>query len=264
MAHQVPLVVFDADKIKTVVRPLALLLASVAILAAQSPVKIDYTCSDEDVDAFGLTCSPDDPCPVFLELAAVEAVGAKLFLTGNLHTAVTTLYGLLLVSEDAGKTWTEPAPRQRGTALDQIQFLDFANGWISGQHIDPLPRDSFFMLTTDGGKSWRAHPVFDDTRVGSVAQFWFDSRNTGELIFDASQGAAIRQELYETLTGGESWTVKEVGNKALRLAKARLRENPTWRFRADAPSKTYRLERRTADNKWELIASFLINIAACQ
>jgi hypothetical protein len=240
----------------------ALLICAVG-LAAQAPVRLEYICPPEDIEAFGLTCSPEDPCPVFLELAGVEAVGARLFLTGNLHTASTTLFGILEVSEDGGQTWMEPAPRQRATALDQIQFLDFTHGWISGQHIEPLPRDPFMMLTDDGGKTWRNRPLFDDERVGSISQFWFDSRSTGELVFDRSQGTTIRQELYETMTGGESWTVKEVSNRPLHLAKARPKESAAWRLRVDAPTKTYRVERRS-ESKWDNVASFIVQVASCQ
>ena len=87
------------------------------LLRAQAPLKIEKICSAEDVEFFGLPCSEDDPCPVFLELAAVETNGLSLFLTGNLHTVNTTLFALLLKSDDAGKTWTEPQTRIRSAAL---------------------------------------------------------------------------------------------------------------------------------------------------
>src|SRR5437899_4574807 len=224
--------------------------------AAQSPVKVEFACSPQDLDSFGISCSPEDPCPIFLELSSVDAVGARLFLSGNLHTASTTLYAVLLSSEDGGKTWTEPLKRMRSAAYEQIQFVDFANGWISGQVIEPLPRDPFLLLTTDGGKTWRHRPLFEESRVGSIAQFWFDSRNNGELVFDRSQCGTTRHELYESMTGGESWTVKEVTTTAIHLKKARPREEAIMRVHADAGSKTYRIERRGGD-KWEVLASFV-------
>jgi photosystem II stability/assembly factor-like uncharacterized protein len=244
-------------------RALVALLVATFALAAQSPVRVEYACPAEDVESFGLTCAADDPCPVFLELVSVEGVGARLLASGNLHTATTTLYGILLASDDAGKTWTEPVPRLRSAALDQIQFIDLQTGWISGQRIEPLPKDSFLLLSNDGGKTWRQRPLFDDTRYGSIAQFWFESRTTGELVFDRSQGSSILQELYETMTGGESWSPTEVSHTAIRLKKARPRDSAAWRARADAPSKTYHIERREA-GKWESVASFLIEIAKCQ
>lgn len=240
---------------------LAALLTCSVVLMAQSPVRVEYTCPPEDIESFGLTCAAEDPCPIFLELSSVEAVGAKLFLAGNLHTASTTLYGVLLESEDGGKTWAEPVKRLRSGAFEQIQFVDFASGWISGQIIEPLPRDPFMLLTTDGGKTWNQRPLFEESRVGAIAQFWFDSRTTGELVFDRSQGGTTRHELYESSTGGASWEVKEVTTSPIRLKKAG--EQRTWRLNADAGSKTYRIQRRAAGG-WETVASFLIRIADCK
>ena len=232
--------------------------------AADPPVKIDYACPVEDLDSFGLSCSSEDPCAVFLELSSVEGVGATLFLTGNLHTQSATLYAVLLASEDGGKTWTEPIKRVRAGALEQIQFIDFANGWISGQIIEPLPRDPFLLLTTDGGKTWRQRPLFEESRFGSITQFWFDSKSTGELVLDHSEHGAVRHEIYQTHTGGESWEVRESTTKPVTLKG--VKEQSTWRIRADGASKTYHLERRssTSSANWELVASLAIHVADCK
>jgi hypothetical protein len=162
----------------------AIPLLATTLLCAQTPVKIDYACPPEDINSFGLACSAEDPCPVFLELTAVEAVGAKLFLAGNLHTQNATLRSILLTSDDGAKTWTEPFERIRAAAFEQIQFADFANGWVSGQIIEPLPRDPFVLLSTDGGKTWRQRPVFEESRIGTIADFWFESRTAGEMVID--------------------------------------------------------------------------------
>src|SRR5580700_4545039 len=113
-------------------RPLALLLALATLAAAQTPTRVAYECTAADTQAAGIGCSEEDPCPVYLELENVESAGAKPFITGNLHTAMATLYSILLTSDDAGKTWTEPHPRIHQSGLDQIQILDSQNGWISG------------------------------------------------------------------------------------------------------------------------------------
>ena len=68
------------------------------LLAADDPVRVEYTCTAADLEKFGLTCSEDEPCDVFLELASVEGVGSTIFAAGNLHTVTTTLYGVLLVT----------------------------------------------------------------------------------------------------------------------------------------------------------------------
>lgn len=230
-------------------------------LLAQTPApeRVEYSCPTEDVESFGLGCTPEDPCAVFLELASVEAVGAKLFLVGNLHTETTTLYGIVLQSEDAGKTWTEPVKRLRSAALDQIEFLDFSRGWISGAVIEPLPRDPFLLLTTDGGASWKQHAIFEEPRFGSIAQFWFDSAEHGELVID-SNGTPPRHERYESNTGGENWEMKESTAAAIHL---KTNKSAAWRVRADAATKTYRVERRGSSG-WETVASFVIHVADCK
>src|ERR1700719_4042791 len=146
---------------------------------------IAFECREVDTQASGLSCSEAEPCPVYLELANIEAVGNKLFLPGNLHTPTTTLFSILLATEDAGKTWIEPHPRIRSAGLDQIQFIDFQNGWISGANLQSAARDPFLLITTDGGKTWRQRPVFDESRVASIERFWFTSREEGMMLIDA-------------------------------------------------------------------------------
>jgi hypothetical protein len=237
------------------------LLLLPVLLAAEDPTRVEYGCPADDVEKFGLTCSEDEPCDVFLELASVEGVGSTIFAAGNLHTLVTTLYGILLISGDGGKTWTEPNPRIQAAALDQVQFPDFQHGWASGVTLEPLARDPFFLVTADGGKTWRRRPVFNETRYGSIQQFWFDSAKSGQLIFERSKGS---YETYETVTGGDTWTIKEAGNKTPRLAKAPPKDTLTWRVRTDTASKTNRIERRTARGGWEVVASFAVRAGVCK
>jgi hypothetical protein len=248
------------------VRLLSSLLLFPLLLVAEEPTRVEYACPAEDIEKFGLTCSDDEPCDVFLELAAVEGVGSTIFASGNLHTVVTTLSSVLLTSADGGKTWTEPSPRIQAAALDQIQFPDLQHGWISGVALEPLARDPFFLVTADGGKTWRRRPLFNETRYGSIQQFWFESAKSGQLIFERSPGSS---ETYETSTGGDVWTIQEAsgkggGNKTPRLAKAPAKDSATWRVRTDAASKTNRLERRNGRGGWEVIASFAVRAGLCK
>jgi photosystem II stability/assembly factor-like uncharacterized protein len=238
------------------------MLAFLSLLQAQQPRKLDNVCTPADEDALGLACSEDDPCAVFLELSSVEANGSSLFVTGNLHTVNTTMFGLLLETEDGGQTWTEPNKRLRSSALEGIQFLDFQHGWISGTKLEPLPRDPFLLSTSDGGKSWRQNPLFDDTMFGSIQQFSFDSPTNGELVLDRSQGATTRYERYVSMTGGSSWELQQTDSKPIRLAKVKPKESGSWRLRADADA--YRVERRTAADGWEAVASFAIHAGDCK
>jgi hypothetical protein len=242
------------------------LLALASLLSAQTPLensgkpmRVAYECTPADTQAAGLGCSEEDPCPVYIELANVEAVGGKIFVTGNLHTPMATLYSILLASEDGGSTWAEPHPRTHSSGLDQIQFIDFQNGWISGANLQGAPRDPFFLITTDGGKTWRERPIFEETRVAAIEHFWFDSPEHGMLLIDASLDNG-KHELYETQTGGEHWAMQPASAESARSAKDKA---PGWRVRTDAATHSYVIE-KSENNRWQKVASFLVNIATCK
>ncbi len=237
-----------------------LLLIFLAPLFAQPSVHVDYTCTAEDVDSFGLTCSEEQPCAVFFEVSAVDSIGSQVLVAGDIHTATTTLYGVLLSTDDNGASWSESIPRLRSTAFEQFQILA-DHGWLSGQRVDPLPKDPFLMITTDGGKAWRQRPLFEETRFGSIAQFWFSSPGSGELIFDDSVGKITNQELYSTMTGGEKWEVKQKSTTPLHLKAAR--PEATWKITAAPGSATYLIEHIVNGQK-QTVARFLIHIGDCK
>jgi photosystem II stability/assembly factor-like uncharacterized protein len=229
------------------------------------PMLAPFQCTEEDIQSFGLECSEESPCPIFLELSAFEPVGNQLFVAGNIHSAASTLYSVLLASSDGGKTWREPFARIRGATLDRILFIDFEHGWISGQVVNPLPRDPFLLITADGGKTWRRVPVFEDSRAGSIQRFWFESPNSGSLIFDRGQsGDGPRYEFYESATGGDNWMVREASDQPIRIKRMPLEaENADWRLRPDAATKANRIEKRQA-GRWNSVASFAVGLSACK
>jgi hypothetical protein len=247
----------------------ALLLLVTSSLCAQAPLlnngkpmRVAYECTAAETQAAGLGCSQDDPCPVYIELANVDEVGgAKIFLTGNLHTPMVTLSSILLESEDGGASWTEPFSRQRSAGLDQIEFIDFENGWISGANLQGAPRDPFLLATTDSGKTWRERPIFDETRVASVERFWFDSPEHGMLLIDARLDNG-KHELYETHTGGENWMLQQTSEQSIPFSREQLGA-PGWRLRTDAATHSYLVE-KSQNNRWQRVASFLVHIATCQ
>jgi photosystem II stability/assembly factor-like uncharacterized protein len=182
------------------------------------PMTLPFRCTQDDIEWAGLSCSENEPCPVYLEITAAEAVGSQIFATGNLHSDTVTLYSVLLRSQDAGKTWREGFERIRGAGLDHIQFADFANGWASGETLFPLPQDPFLLITADGGKTWRRQPIFDDAQPGSIQQFFFSSKNEGSLIVDRGEGSGSeRYALYESPNSGGTWMVKQISGRPLRL-----------------------------------------------
>ena len=179
-------------------------------------------------------------------------------MAGNLHSTSSTLDSILFASPDSGETWKEAAPRIRGAALDQLQFYDLRHGWAAGEAQYPLPHDPFFLVSTDGGDSWRAKPVTSGGGNGSVQEFSFDSAQHGELIVAASG----RFTLYESQTGGESWMIRGTTGERPRL-KNPPQESDAWRLRPDADGKAWQLEKNEND-QWRVAATFPIEVARCQ
>lgn len=241
----------------------ALALAFAGILGAQTPLantgkpmRVIYECTAAETQAAGLGCSEQEPCPVYLELSNVDAVENRIFLTGNIHTPMVTLDSILLASDDGGKSWTEPQPRIRYAGLDQIQFVDADHGWISGANLQTAPRDAFFLITADGGKTWRRQAIFPDTRVAAVESFRFDSPVNGTVWIDATLDNGMHEK-YATHDGGETWKLEPGGEKE--------KPHPAsgWRLRTDAATHSYVIE-KSEENHWAKAASFLVNIASCK
>ncbi len=243
--------------------------------AAPAPPPLEYTgkpivlpleCTADDIAALGLTCSQDEPCPVFLELTGSLAAGDRIWLAGNLHDAAVTMFSILLASDDGGRTWREAHPRIRGAALETFQSNGAETGWVSGELLNPLPSEPFFLLTTDGGKSWRRKPVFDEdseNRLGTVQQFYFDGKTSGSLVIDFGQGAGgDRYELYESPDGGASWTIRQSSRTPISLKRPDP-EPATLRVRADGPTQAFQIERRQA-NRWTPVAAFAVKTGVCK
>jgi hypothetical protein len=229
-----------------------------------TPIRVPFSCSEDELRMAGLLCTGDDPCPIYLELSAVAPAGKKLFLAGDLHATSATLFTFLLGSDDGGATWKEPLQRIPGSALENIQFYDAEHGWASGETQYPLARDPFLLVSTDGGVSWRQQPVIEDGGPGSVQGFWFDSPQHGELIVDAGRSAhADRYISYESETGGDSWMVRGVSGQLPKIKHAPPAENPAYRIRADKGTDALRIEKRVGNN-WESVASFSIEAARCR
>lgn len=230
------------------------------------PMRVASQCSETEIADLGLSCTVQEPCPIFLELSSFEAVGNKLFLAGNLHSATATLSSILLSSTDGGKTWVEPHPRIRYAGLEQIQFIDFETGWVGGEVLLSLPRDAFFLTTTDGGTTWRQRAIFEEGRVGAVEHFFFDSRSSGTLLIDrrGSGESGMRHERYDSMTGGDSWTLSQVSANPIPLKRAKAAGgNADWRLRADGQSKSHRLDKRSGEH-WQTVASFLVHAGECK
>ena len=53
------------------------------------PMAPKFQCTEEDIQSFGLGCTEDEPCPIYLELSAFETVGNQIFAVGNIHSAAS-------------------------------------------------------------------------------------------------------------------------------------------------------------------------------
>jgi photosystem II stability/assembly factor-like uncharacterized protein len=227
---------------------------------------LPYQCTAEDLHWAGLSCTEEEPCPLFLELTAADSAGDRILAAGNIHSTSITLASVMLASEDAGHTWREVHPHIQGAGFDHLQFLDAETGWASGQVLFPLQQDPFLLVTTDGGKTWRQRAIFTESRedrYGSIQQFSFTSKTSGSLVVDRGRASdGDRYEWYESLDGGESWTIKETSAKPVVL-KHPFVPSPDWRVRADGPTSSFHIEHRQGQ-RWTSVAGFSVKLAACK
>jgi hypothetical protein len=230
------------------------------------PMQVPFRCSDEDIRWAGMSCTEDAPCPVFLELTTVEALGNRVLLAGNIHGEAVTLYSVLLSSDDGGHSWGEPAERVRGAGLDRIEHLGAGTAWIGGQVLFPFTRDPFLLISTDGGKTWGKRDVLSDeaeSRFGSIQDFYFIAKDRGTLILDrGAGGGAGRWGLYESSNGGETWAVRQESRRPI-AARRPPASAAEWRVRADAGTKSFVVEHRVG-TRWSPVGSFLVGLEPCR
>lgn len=227
------------------------------------PMKVAFACAEEELAWAGMDCPQDHPCPVYLELSAIAQAGPRIVVAGNIHSASATIDSVLLMSPDNGASWRESAERIRGAALDQMQFVDASQGWAAGEVQYPLARDPFFLITSDGGISWRQQDVSDDGGPGSILSFWFDTVQHGELIIDTGPGRhGGRYTSWESQTGGGSWAMLSSGEKLPEIGGG-APEGPDLRIRsAGRDGEVWQIEKRSGA-QWAPLASFRVGIAEC-
>lgn len=230
------------------------------------PMLLPFRCSEDDIHWAGLSCSEEEPCPVFLELTSAEQAGSRTIAVGNIHSESVTLYSVLLASDDGGRTWSEGHERIRGGGLDHVQFFDSERGWVLGQELFPIPQDPFLLVTADGGKSWQQRSIFNeniDNRFGTIQQFAFSGKTDASLVIDRGKGSPDdRYVLFESRDAGDTWSVKQESAKPIPL-KNPVAPNPDWRIRADAASKSFQVEHRSG-TRWTSLGAFLVKLDSCK
>src|SRR5260370_36972031 len=86
------------------------------------PMLAPFECTEEDIQSFGLGCSEEEPCPIFLELSAFAPVGNQLFAAGNIPSAAGPLFSILLASAHGGETLPHPVTHLPRRELPQRRF----------------------------------------------------------------------------------------------------------------------------------------------
>ncbi len=229
------------------------------------PLRLPFQCTAAEIADFGMTCTTRAPCPVYLDLTAVEAVNERVFVAGNFHDGSNTLFSILLASEDGGQSWKEVHERLRGVGLDLIHFHDDDNGWVTGHVLALPPRDPFFLITSDGGQHWRRRDIFSQSGIGLIDQFWFDDERSGGLLIDRVRAgdAGRRYERYETMTGGADWMIREVSAQPIRLRNIfPATPSADWRLTPDDRSGAWKVEQRQPGG-WAPVSEFLIETGLC-
>ena len=225
------------------------------------PIAVPFHCKDTDVEWAGLSCTEHEPCPAYLELSAIEGDGDLILAAGNIHSEAVTLFSLLLVSRDGGRTWQEPFERIRGAGLDRIQIGSGGAAWVGGSELFPLAQNPF-LLTTGDGTAWRRVSIFEEPEPGSIQQFHFDNPKDGFLVADRGLGEGnARFGRYESNDGGATWTLKEASSHP--PVPGPPPQPSAWRALDDAASHAFRVERQEG-GRWSTVAAFAVSAGVCR
>ena len=83
-----------------------------------------------------------------------------------------------------------------------------------------------------------------------------------DVTVDARLESNVR-ELYETRTGGESWSLRQASANPIRFPKTKDAGSAGWRIRADSSTKSYAVE-KSEGQRWQKVASFLVHAGTCK
>ena len=120
---------------------------------------------------------------------------------------------------------------------------------------------AFLLVSTDGGNTWREHPLFEQDQPGAVEQFWFDSLTSGLVLID--RGSGNRHQLYRTMTGGTSWELERASADPVRFPAGRSKDaTRAWRLQPDARTSSWQIE-KNLDDHWSRVAAFATEVAVC-
>ena len=120
-------------------------------------------------------------------LMSVTRAGSRLVGVGD--------YGIVLLSDDRGKTWRQARSVATRSMLTSVCFVGDKLGWAVGH-------GGIVLQSRDGGENWTVqHTADGDLALLSV---WFGNEQHGIAV--GSFGRAI-----ETYDGGKSWQERVLG-----------------------------------------------------
>jgi photosystem II stability/assembly factor-like uncharacterized protein len=166
-------------------------------------------------------------------------VTQSLFLDGaaiGKHMVVVGERGHILVSRDAGFTWTQAEVPTRAT-LTGVSLYDRTRGWAVGH-------DAIILRTRDGGLSWETvYAAPDEQRP--LLDVWFEN---------AEHGIAVGAYGYflETRDGGDTWQSREIDDNDYHLNHIAAASSQRLYIAAEAGA-VYRSD--DAGHSWEELTS---------
>jgi len=127
--------------------------------------------------------------------------------------------GTILATTDGGRQWSAQVS---GTShpLLAVTFHDDRSGWAVGGPIEPPLKISRGVLlrTSNGGKTWQSIPIPTLPRLTGI-----QSLGPGHLIAWGDYSTVHQSSIFESLDGGEHWSVACVGLGHLQQARWRHR-----------------------------------------
>jgi photosystem II stability/assembly factor-like uncharacterized protein len=135
-------------------------------------------------------------------------------------------------------------------------FADAMTGWISGQVYQSLLKDPYFLVTRDGGKTWRRRPIYSESTVATIEDFKFEGPREGTVI----TAAGGRRQRWVTHNGGDVWQITEtLDRKPAALGGV---VESAYKVRTDARLKAQVVERKEG-TRATTVAAFAVEAARC-
>jgi len=168
---------------------------------------------------FGTHLEVPTPAPdryTSLRILALHPVSIQeAFICGNLLLPDGSPEGLIMRSEDGGKSWTRMGFEVHDltrVSFQTIYYTDRLRGWVGGIRITPDGRTlPFVFRTEDGGNHWREHPLLMDQSnlVTEIHSLSFTADETGTVIVQSTDPETFKltETWYGTTDGGETWEV---------------------------------------------------------